>query len=332
MTYLVGAYAALPAHMRWTAAERAFLDELAADRSAAGFETPVYADWTPDSMRDVLRHTRRGNDIILTTLPGTMPSVAKRAAFGLASTDPDGRAAALADIGVIRDHVLRLHDRAERRVVRSIAIAFAPRTTDAGLASACFAESLAEVGSWDWDGAQLVVEHCDAKAGWHPPAKGFLPLRDEIDAVTSANQQADRPIGMCVNWGRSTLETRQAATPRVHLAVVSDAGLLAGLMFSGCSAQASVYGDAWSDVHLPPSSVAGLDCGDAQSLLTCHHMTECLDQIEDRQRVYVGLKISTPRELSAFARLSIVRNSVESLRRADKRSKHAASLARSCHD
>jgi hypothetical protein len=162
VTYLLGAYAALPVHLRRTAAERAFFNELAADRSVAGFEVPVYADWTTDSMRDVLRHAWRGNDIILTTMRGTMSSVAKCAGFGLASADSDGRAAALADIRVIRHHVLRLHYRAGRHVVRSIAIASAPRATEPRRASASFAKSLAEVGSWDWPGAQLAAEHYDA--------------------------------------------------------------------------------------------------------------------------------------------------------------------------
>ena len=56
------------------------------------------------------------------------------------------------------------------------------------------------------------------------------------------------PIGICINWARSVLETRDPTTPLAHARVAGE--LLRGVVFSGCSGEGSVYGE-WLDSHAP---------------------------------------------------------------------------------
>ena len=151
----------------------------------------------------------------------------------------------------------------------AVEIHSAPNTTKGTPSSAeAFARSLGELLSWDWQGARLVVEHCDAPGPLGPPAKGFLPLDGDIAAVRAANAAAlsakkaeskddasessdggggkdgrvrgrEGPVGLCINWARSVLETRDPATALQHVVQAADAGVLAGVMFSGCTGDAN---------------------------------------------------------------------------------------------
>ena len=47
----------------------------------------------------------------------------------------------------------------------------------------------------------------------HEPAKGYLPLAEEIRAIELAHAGADARIGVCINWGRSAIETRDVSGP-----------------------------------------------------------------------------------------------------------------------
>jgi hypothetical protein len=78
----------------------------------------------------------------------------------------------------------------------------APTRGPAGVSSsvASFRVSLGELSGWDWHGAALVVEHCDAWNADHAPAKGFLSLQDELAAIEGM------PVGISINWARSVRE------------------------------------------------------------------------------------------------------------------------------
>src|SRR5438034_923832 len=69
-----------------------------------------------------------------------------------------------------------------------------------------FRRSLDELRAWDWRGAALSVEHCDAFVPGQAPAKGFLALGAEIDAIRASHGAT--PVGVAVNWGRSAIEAR----------------------------------------------------------------------------------------------------------------------------
>ena len=84
---------------------------------------------------------------------------------------------------------------------------------------------------------------------------------------------AAAPLGLCINWARSVLETRNPATALAHISAVVTAhpSLLAGLVFSGCSGSSEgAYGGAWKDSHLP------LSCDAGESLLTEERVGEAV--------------------------------------------------------
>ena len=139
----------------------------------------------------------------ITAIPGTMQNVWKNENFGLASPDEAGRAAALDFTRALRDDLAALCERAGRQLVARVQLHSAPTR----LAQAdAFQRSLAELATWDWCGARLVIEHCDKYVPEQNPEKGFLSLESEIDIVSEAG------IGIHLNWGRSAVEGRSADT------------------------------------------------------------------------------------------------------------------------
>ena len=200
---------------------------------------------------------------VLTLIPATMAAVSRDPAFGLASADPRGRAAALELARAGLAAVGRLNAAAGRPIVAAVELHSAPPRPGGASNAAALQESLVELATWDWQGASLVVEHCDAVARGvaapaFPPAKGFLTLEEELSAVRGARAQlaargaASAPLSVCVNWARSVLETRDPGTAAAHAAAAREAGLLGGLIFSGCSGEpVEAYGGAWKDSHWP---------------------------------------------------------------------------------
>ncbi|MGV8977190.1 MAG: DUF4862 family protein [Cellulomonas sp.] len=206
----------------------------AADASSPWFTRNVHPDW----------------DLVVTCIPTVMQRLGADPAYGLASTDDDGRRAALDDVAVARDLARRLADDTGRSRVRAVQVHSAPRADRA--TRDAFARSLDELGTWDLAGATVAVEHCDAPRAGRPFHKGFLELDEELSAL------AGRPagqFGLTVNWGRSAIEGRSAATPVEHVRAAAQAGLLAGIMFSGASGATgatALWGGPWDDGHMAP--------------------------------------------------------------------------------
>jgi len=263
MALMLGTYA-----LAWGRSEAEHAEVVRAaseDRRVDGLEVP----WTGSLALDlpaVLTATRPDWRIVITALPGTMARVAGQATFGLASPDPDGRQAAVTDVANLRSAVASLNDELGRAAVAAIEVHSAPRTPDAPSARSALARSLETITDWDWDGAQLLLEHVDAKVAEHDPAKGFLTLPDELEVI-GANSL---PMGVLINWGRSAIELRDAARVIDHVAMARQAGVLKGLIFSGASAVTTDYGEAWADQHLPASTQ------EPNSLLTEELMDDAL--------------------------------------------------------
>ena len=150
---------------------------------------------------------------------------------------------------------------------------------------AAFAESLDEILGWDWQDTALVVEHCDAPRPGRRAEKGFLSFRDETEIVRAFRQQG-RDVGMLVNWARSVIETGESRTAADHVAAARAAGVLSGLMFSGCSPEATEFGYPWIDAHLPAVEVEGAP---ASSMLNAHEIARCLREAGELR--FTGLKI-----------------------------------------
>lgn len=223
---------------------------------------------------------------VVTMIPATMAETDEL--YGLASRDDSGREAALELLRSVRDVVVRRSD------VLAVEVQSAPRRTGS---AAIFAESLSEVAGWDWDGVELVVEHCDAWTIAHPVEKGFLSFADELAAVAAARGSRTR-VTVGVNWARSVIESRDVATGAEHVAEAARLGLLGAVMFSSVGDQASELGGPWSDVHLAPAGIAGAPEG---SLLTARLIEETTGAAGPYDGI-MGLKVSvTPVGLDAAA-------------------------------
>lgn len=259
MSVIVGAYAASPAFRDWNPAlESEFLRALAALDGVRGFELPWLGSLHPHDDAWLLSSIPEGTDAVLTGIPHVARRAGAEAAYGLASTDADGRRAALNDIARMRDDAARLDDAGRARVV-AIELHTAPRAASGSVDA--LAGSLAEIAAWNWGAAQLVIEHCDAAVPGQEFEKGFLTLQQELDAITATGA----PIGVWLNWGRSAIELHDADAVAGQVEQAAASGLLRGLAFSGASSEPGPFGGPWTDAHLP---IASDDADDSRSLLT----------------------------------------------------------------
>lgn len=301
MKIFVGAYAALAGLD--LAAEGRLYDGLAA-LGVAGLEHP----FTGTPHRDELwfaAQIRPDWSIVLTTLPGTMERLQDDRHFGLASADAGGRERALGFLEDARRHAAWLDATLGRPAVRAVMIHSAPRLGGSGAKSSLerFADSLSELRGWDWGGAALLVEHCDAALPGRAHDKGFLSVEDDVLAAKLSSGAA--PIGVAVNWGRSAVETRSAEGPLEHVARAREAGLLQALFFSGAIASHPDYGD-WRDSHAPFSTTL------PGSLLTPAAARAALAAAGDVP--LVGLKLQTkPASLPVSGRLAVIKAGLEAI-------------------
>lgn len=242
MGYLVGAYPAYPPHD--PAGQAELLAGLATSPLVAGLELP----FTGEPAR--LEYADPGWTYAVTAIPGTVVRNHADPDFGLAAPDPAGRRRALEFTRALRDHVASLVEQTRPGAVVAVEIHSAPSLRADATA---FTDSLAEIATWDWCGSVVTVEHCDAADGVGRPQKGYLPIADEINAVRIIREDAPRTdVGVTINWARSAIERHDAGAPPEHIAQARQAGVLAGLMFSGCADHETAFGAAWLDAHLPP--------------------------------------------------------------------------------
>lgn len=305
MGCFVGEYAIAPASL---ADEERVLAGLAASHHVRGLELPFTGALHRSDEAWLFARLRRDWDFVVTLIPGTMGRLQTQRHFGLASADESGRLAALAMARAARDAVERLCAALGRKAVVAVEVHSAPSRGPAGGVGDrdAFARSLAEVAAWDWSGARLAVEHCDAYRPGHPQHKGFLSLEDELAAIASANAEARTNIGICVNWGRSVLETHDAATAVAHVEAARRAGALAGIMFSGASSADTPYG-VWQDTHMPHAPAPGLAHGVEGSLMTETEIRRCMEAAHGIHLDILGAKIAIrPPESSVEERLGMV--------------------------
>lgn len=316
MKMIVGAYAASPCHSEWNPElEKDYLDGLKKISSATGIgglELPFFGDVHRYDSEWLLNNLSASWDYVFTCIPGTMENLKASHHFGLASDSEQGRADALRFAEKARQAVLRVHQKLGRKAVRAVEIHSAPTLGRSGVKSSLesLSQSLAEVCSWDWDGATLMLEHCDRFIEGQEPAKGYLPIEDEIQAVINASHGESRsgktPIRILINWGRSVIEARDPKGALDHLSKARDAGLLGGLIFSGCTPEHLLYG-SFADTHAPFG-------GNGSDLESASWMTQ--ERVEDALRVaqahtlpVVGFKIQAlPRDLSVADRLRKIEN------------------------
>lgn len=259
MSLIVGAYAAQPSESR-----EPFYQSLGTLRAIRGLELPYGpyggGGWPAGAPGDW--------SAVVTSIPGTMQRLGASPMFGLASPEAAGRREALEFAAGVRAYAMRLKD--EGRVVEAVELHSAPYP---GASGAMFTESLKEVLDWDWGSTKVLVEHCDAPRASSRPEKGFLTFTEEVDLLQLLHSQGDQRVGLVVNWARSVIETRNPDAAAEHIAQARAAGVLAGVMFSGCSPEATDFGYPWIDAHLPPVEVDGAP---TTSLLDSGRIARCI--------------------------------------------------------
>lgn len=267
--YFVGAYAASPAHQQWQPAlEREYLQAVTALPRVAGLELPWIDGLHPHDDQWLLSNFPSGADVLLTDIPGTVQRLAQQPTFGLASPDTENRAEALCIVARMRDDAHRLNDHMGRATVRTVELHSAPRASS-GHPNA-LADSLEQIAAWDWDGAELVIEHCDTEVAGQKPEKGYLSLSAEVEAI----KRSGTNVGISLNWGRSAIELRNPDRVTEHITYAAASGLLQGLMVSGASDRKSILGPAWTDAHHPFQASTLHPHGEPTSLLTEERLTK----------------------------------------------------------
>lgn len=322
MSFIIGAYTAAPSTEYENAAdEERFYSEIAALPEFAGLEIGFDTSLHPRNEKWLLRQIKPDWTVAVTLMPGTLKRLASDPQFGLASTSPDGRQAAIDFCEQARHAVARINDAAGAAVVVAVEVHSAPRADSGPFTASAgkLADSLTALGGRDWSGAKLVVEHCDAPVPGRTPSKGFLSQSAELEAVSTAIRHSSTPFGVSVNWARSVIEARHVDGALAHIQAAQAAGLLSGVVFSGCAAEATAFGDPWADAHLPPTKavgVAGTARHSAQaSLLTDEEIRRTFQAIGPLDQLdFCGLKVAAPRGLSGVPeRIAIVRDALAAL-------------------
>jgi Domain of unknown function (DUF4862) len=310
MILVAGAYPAAPRRDSFdtdddfAAADAAFTSALvdgAARLDAGGLELAWQDGRLHPRETEHLSAVPAGWQHVVTTIPDTMITWRTSPTFGLASPDDSGRSAALGRLAALRDRLESLAAARGSALAAAVLVHSAPRVgSDVRAGRKALASSLLELAGWDWAGAQLLVEHCDAGTPGHPPAKGFLPVADELAALDDAVGQRTG-VGLLVNWGRSVIEGRSRAAALDHIATAAAHGHLRGLMFSGVAAGAASV--PWLDNHLPTSDL------NPDSLLRPGDVSESLAAARDggADLLVAGVKVTaSPTSTVAPARAADV--------------------------
>lgn len=291
----VGAYAASAGLDE--AAEAALYAGLAG-LGVAGLEQPFFGALHRRDEGWLIGQIRPDWSLVLTTLPGTMDRLTDDRRFGLASADFDARQRAVDYLENARLAVEKLNRALGRRAVRAVMVHSAPRLNGSRVKRSLdgFAEALTDLRERDWQGATLLVEHCDAALPGQEPDKGFLRIEDDVLAARLS--EGPTPVGVAINWGRSAVETRSAEGPLEHIARAVQADLLGALFFSGATPAHPDYG-AWRDSHAPFSTSV------PESILTPAAAKAAL--AEAPACPIIGLKLQTkPASLTVPQRLAVI--------------------------
>ena len=253
-------------------------------------------------------------DVLLTTVPGTMAR-ADDPAYGLASTDDRGGDEAAEHLRRSLETAARVDEALGRRAVTGVEVVSAPRRVDGAPTGTdrLLARLRRVLGERADGGAPVLLDHCDALVPGQTPAKGFLELDDEIRVLTALRADGHAGTGLDVNWGRSVLEARSVDGPVRHLERARAAGLLHGLVRSGCSGQDSDFGPAWTDMHPGPADLPA-PAGETSSLLTDEQIRRSVQAAGPV--AVVGTKFAVrPHTLGAAARADAVVAAVQHVHR-----------------
>ena len=305
MKYIVGAYATAPSlALNDKSLERKFYEKLIDSiPQIRGLEIPFFGEeihqFGTNFLLDIINPHW---DNVLTCIPGTMTYLSKQPSFGLASDNNEGRRNAIAMYQRVHRTLKMMNDKYGRKSIIAVQIVTAPSIGKTGVKSSIdsFVKSLDQIMSWNWDGARIVVEHCDRFVPDEPFEKGFMSIEDEIKGLLKISNLYN--IGLTINWARSAIEGRSVNTPIQHLKLASVNRILSGLIFSGVSSNDELYGE-WKDTHMPFAYSYNSNYYEEKSLLTKENIKRTLACIELEKLDYLGVKLlSMPIEKSDLER------------------------------
>jgi hypothetical protein len=319
---LLGAYAASPEFNQ----ESYFLaiNRLVSDGLASGWEIPYhfypFEGFHPAGPSGLMPFLNKNASIIVTCLPAQMQAMAKDQHFGLASDDLNGRERALRLVQRAVAQIRQLQDM--RPDLRIIAIELHSGPRPAALVRSSlnsFILSLNELcATSPWpSGLGLWIEHCDAYRVNQVAAKGFLSLKDEIEAMDRVRRVAQNygiDVGGMINWGRSAIEGCNASLPIEHIRCLAQAGFCRGLIFSGATSDHPLYGQ-WNDTHAPIAEAEA----DKRLLLTRERIVESVREVRRLagDDVSFGLKVQAlPTSLDVSSRVEFVQRNLRVLNEA----------------
>lgn len=318
MSYFVGAYASSPCTSGWDPKlESEFYNELKKDDKIKGLEHPFLGqslhahddDWFLQNIDPKWR-------FVFTCVPGTMGALGQNPAFGIASDDEAGREQAVSFLSRARDAIAKLNDHAGKQVVTAIEIQTAPNQSKASSSTASLVKTLETILEWDWQGARVVIEHCDTLVAGQKPSKGFLTAQQELEAIKQVNESKGSNLGLVVNWGRSVIESRSESGALEHIQLAKEAGVLAGLMFSGVSSVETPYGE-WADTHMPAEKSESVAIGAANSLMTEEQIHLCVQAAGAKELDILGIKLGIrPKDESIANRVAYNAAALEMIDRA----------------
>lgn len=287
--YLVGAYPASPAHKNWNPEqERNFFELLAKNPSIGALEIPWTGRIHPHDPDWLHQNFPTNLDAVITTIPYVMGELTKDPMYGLASPLFESRMNAVNDLRKVLASIAEFHEKTDSKAVKMVEIHTAPRKFGS---SAELINSLHEIFSWDWQGVELAIEHCDAFVPGQLPEKGFFALEDELAAIEKSNVD----IGIVINWGRSAIELRSANRVVEHIEIARAANNLRGLIFSGASSKVGLFGNPWVDAHHPFKKSDKHKFGDPDSLLTDELAQEAL--VAAGNLPWIGIKMGWPNDV-----------------------------------
>ncbi|WP_160153980.1 DUF4862 family protein [Microbulbifer sp. ALW1] len=314
MKYILGAYATAPVSDSWQPElQESYLNGIKQIENIRGIEHPFTGQLHAHDDEWFLRNIDPDWSFVFTGVPGVMERLAKDGTFGIASDVESGRTAGIDFYRQMHAAVIKLNGHLGRKAVETIQLHTSPNRTASPSSSDALKRSLEEIVSWDWDGAGLVIEHCDAFVEGLKPEKGFLTLEEEIESILAVNQQCGSNLGLSINWGRSALETRSIEGPLEHLRIAREAGLLRGLMFSGISDCDTPYG-VWRDTHMPPAEIFPGGHFANGSLLTRDQIALSLEVAEWQRLDFIGAKIGVrPQALDGPTRVAYNRDCLAAL-------------------
>ena len=157
-----------------------------------------------------------------------------------------------------------------------------------------------EILSWDWEGAKIVIEHCDTAVDNIPFEKGFLTIEDEIKTLIELQDMHN--VGITINWARSAIEGRNISKPLEHIEMALKNNILSGLIFSGVSDNDIQYG-SWKDTHMPFAQSFDVKFYEENSFLTYENIINTLKSLNVNDLDYLGIKLlSMPIESATIER------------------------------